>query len=86
MKIKPLQGFVLLEAVKEEQATIGGIILPDGVKQQPDQAKVIAVGDDKSPVKVNDVVIYKKWGGEDIKLDGKEFKLIKYEDLIAIMG
>lgn len=94
MNIKPLAGYLLLEPKEAETKTASGIILPDSAAEKPQQATVRAVGDDittdngtkiKSPVKVGDIVIYKKWGGDEIKVDGKELKLVKFDDLMALV-
>ena len=96
MKIKPLFDNVLIEPLEKEEVTASGIVLPDSVKEKPQEGKVVAVGpgeqdcdDDKPtppPVKVGDRVIYKKWGGNEVKVDGKELLLVKAEDILAIVG
>ncbi len=95
LNVKPLAGYVLLEPREAETKTASGIILPDSAQEKPQQAKVVAVGDDvitdagkkiPAPVKVGQIVIYKKWGGDEIKLEGKELKLVKFEDLMAIVS
>ena len=83
--LKPLAGYVLIEPAPKETKTASGIVLPEG--------KVLACGPDsveegktvKCPVKVGDKVVYKKWGGNEIKVEGKELLLIKFEDLMAIV-
>ena len=92
-KIKPLAGYALIEPQDAEEITVGGIVLPDTVKEKPAEGKVIEVGDsikrpkheEKAEFKVGDVVLYKKWGGDEIKVGGKEFKLVKFEDVMAIL-
>lgn len=93
MKVKPLAGYVLVEPQEAETKTASGIILPDTASpEKPSLGKVLAVGPAKKhpqhteepPVAKNDVVIYRKWGGEDLKIDGKELKLVKFEDIMAI--
>lgn len=92
--IKPLMGYVLVEPSEAENKTASGIILPESAREKPAQGKVIAVGDDLvmeggkvmvCPVKTGDVVVYKKWGGDEIKVEGKELKLVKFDDLMAIL-
>lgn len=92
--IKPLAGFVLVEPAEAQATTASGIILPESAQERPAMGTVLSVGDDlilesgkaiKSPVKVGDKVFYKKWGGDEIKVDGKELKLVKFDDLMAIV-
>lgn len=94
-KIKPIRDNILIEPVVRETTTASGIVIPDTVKEKPLEGRVIAVGtgkinestDKKFPlvVKVNDVVMYKKWSGTEIKVDGKDMILIKEEDVLAIV-
>lgn len=90
--IKPLAGYVLVEPVAAETKTASGIILPETAQEKPAMGMVLAVGDDltlengkvvKSPVEKGDKVYYKKWGGDEIKIDGKELKIVKFDDLMA---
>lgn len=91
MKIKPLSGYVLIEPLEAETKTAGGILLPDNAQEKPTQGKIIAVGANtfdhgveiKPEFKVGDVVLYKKWGGDDVKNEGREMKLVKFDDVIA---
>lgn len=94
MSIKPLHNNVLIERIEAETKTTGGIIIPDTAKEKPAEGKVIAVGeglkDDDgkriSPdVKVGDKVLFSKWGGTEIKYDGKELIIIKESDILAII-
>ncbi len=87
-------GYVLVEPSEAETKTASGIILPESAQEKPAQGKVIACGDDwiidggkvvKCPVKVGDRVVYKKWGGDEIKIGGVEYKLVKFDDLMAIL-
>lgn len=86
--VKPTQGYVLIEPLEKEAKTAGGIYLPDNAGEKPQKGTVLAVGDDlkdfKKPCKQKDVVYYKKWGGNEIKKDGKEYLLVKFEDVLAI--
>ena len=91
--LKPLAGYVLIEPGAKETKTASGILLPDSADEKPQEGKVLATGDSiyehgkeiVSPVKVGDKVVYKKWGGNEVKMDGKELLLIKFEDLMAIV-
>lgn len=92
-KIQPLAGYILIEPAPKEEKTPAGIVLPDVAEEKPQEGKVIATGPDsvedgkviKCPVKVGDKIIYKKWGGNEIKVDGKELLLLKFEDLMAVV-
>jgi chaperonin GroES len=92
MKIKPLGDRILVEILEAEEKTKGGIILPDTAKQEKSEGKVVAVGSGKlldsgkvQPVEVKkgDKVLFGKWGGEDIELDGRKHKILKGDDIIA---
>lgn len=92
--IQPLSGYVLVEPIPAETKTASGIILPESAQERPAIGTVIAVGDDmvlengkvvKSPVKTGDKVFYKKWGGDEIKVGGEELKLVKFDDLMALV-
>lgn len=93
LNLKPTAGYLLIEPLEKEAKTASGIYLPDSAGEKPQKGKVLAVGAPEisekgskrqSPVKVNDVVVYKKWGGNDIKIDGKEYLFVKFEDVLAI--
>lgn len=92
-KIRPLAGYVLVEPSEAKSKTASGIYLPESAQEKPAQGKVLSIGKSlvmngmefPAPVQVGDVVLYKKWGGDEIKVDGKELKLVKFEDLIAIL-
>jgi len=90
-KLQPTQGYILLEPQEVAKKTSSGIYLPDSHDEKPQQAKVLAVGPatkkQSAPVKVGDVVIYKKWGGDEVKLSvtGKEMVFVKFEDILAIV-
>lgn len=95
MKIIPLFDNVLIEPVEAEEKTASGIILPDTAKEKPQQGKVVAIGKGKvgpkgdvhpMEVKVGDTVMYKKWGGNEVKLDGKDMILVSQEDILGIVG
>ena len=95
MKIKPLGERVLVEPLKEDEVKKGGIIIPDSAKEKPQEGKVIAVGtgkiDDngnKVPfnVKVGDIVLMPKYGGTEVKVDGKQYQIMREDDILAIVG
>lgn len=95
MRVKPLSDYILVEPkVQKDTTTASGIVLPDSSKEKPSQGKVIAVGTGrkndkgeviKMEVKIGDEVYYKKWGGNEIKIDNKELMLIKEEDILAVI-
>lgn len=94
INLKPAAGYLVLEPVAAEEKTASGIYLPDSASEKPQQAKVLAVGDPEitdsgvkrnSPVKVGDVVIYKKWGGNEVKLKGTEYLFAKFDDILAVV-
>lgn len=95
MKVKPLHDRVIVKRVEEEEKTKGGIIIPDTAKEKPIEGKVIAVGDGKildngkkAPleVKVGDTVLFGKYGGTDVKIDGEDYLIMREDDIIAIVG
>ncbi len=93
VKIKPLANRVLILPIEEESKTASGIYIPESAKEKPQKGEVVAVGPGKFEhgnlikpgVKVGDIVIFKKWGGEDINIEGKEYKLVEEEDILAIV-
>ncbi|MGB9911472.1 MAG: co-chaperone GroES [Microgenomates group bacterium] len=94
-KIKPMPGYALIEPLEIEKKTAGGIVLPDTHDEKSQKGKVLAVGaplieEGKKIVpqfKVNDIVIYKKWGGDEVKFDftGKEYIFVKFSDIMAVI-
>lgn len=86
-KLKPTAGYLLIEPLEKELKTSSGIYLPDSAGEKPQKGKVLAVGidlkDQKKPCKVGDFVLYKKWGGNEVKIDGKEYLFVKFEDVLA---
>ncbi|MBP7274946.1 MAG: co-chaperone GroES [Kiritimatiellae bacterium] len=94
MKIQPLSDRVLVEPAKEEEVKKGGIIIPDSAKEKPTTGKVIAVGtgkiDEKGNkvafnVKPGDKVLMPKYGGTEVKLDGKEYQIMREEDILGVI-
>lgn len=95
MKIQPLGDRVLVEPVKEGEVNKGGIIIPDTAKEKPQQGTVIAVGtgklDDNGKVipfnvKKGDKVLMPKYGGTEVKIDGKEYQIMREEDILGILA
>ena len=94
MKVRPLGDRVLVEAVEQQEVMKGGIYLPDTAKEKPQEAKVIAIGPGKRDengklipmeVKVGDTVLTSKYGGTEIKIDDKEYKILNSSDILAIV-
>ena len=96
MKIRPLQDRLIVERVEEETTTAGGIIIPDTVsKEKPQEGKVIAVGKGKKTddgktipmdVKEGDLVLFGKYAGSEIKVDGKEYLIMREDDILGVVG
>ena len=95
MKFRPLHDRVLIESLESEEKTAGGIIIPDTAKEKPQEGKVIAVGpgakseDGKTipmDVKVGDRVLFGKWSGTEVKVDGKEYSIMKESDIMGVVG
>jgi chaperonin GroES len=94
MKIRPLGDRLVVERIEQEDKTSGGIIIPDTAKEKPKQAKVIAVGEGAKDengkriamdVEVGDIVLFTQWAGSEIKIDGKEYLVLKESDVIGII-
>jgi len=94
MNFKPLHDRIAVLPVPSEEKTTGGIIIPDTAKEKPMQGKVVAVGNglrDKDgklvplEVKVGDTVMYGKWGGTEVKIDGKDIVIMKESDVMGIV-
>ncbi len=92
VKLKPLDDRVVVEPLEAEEKTPGGIVLPDTAKEKPQRGKVIAVGPGKLlddgtrvpvPVEVGDEVIFGKYSGTEVEVDGKELKILRESDLLA---
>lgn len=95
LKVKPLGDRVLVEPAEEKEVKKGGIIIPDSAKEKPQESVVVALGtgrtdDDgnKVPfeVKKGDTVLVSKYGGTEIKIDGKDYKILNSDDILAIVG
>lgn len=94
MKVKPLSDRVLVKPSESEEVKKGGIIIPDTAKEKPQEGKVIAVGTGKVTdegkkipfeVKVGDEILFKKYGGDEIKIDEVEYKILERDDILAII-
>jgi len=85
MNIQPLADRIVLEQVQQEYKTKSGIILPDGAQEKPKMAKVLATGGEVKEVKKGDMVLYKIYGPDDVKVDNKEYMIAKEEDILAII-
>lgn len=92
-KFKPLGDRVLVRPLEKEEKTKGGIVLPDTAKEKPQEGEIVAVGTGKwiegnqvpLDVKVGDKVIYSKYGGDEIKMNDIEYKILKEEDILGII-
>lgn len=94
MKLKPLNDRVLVLRIEEDEKTVGGIIIPDTAKEKPQEGKVVAVGpgklDDEGQripldVKENDRVLFGKYAGNEVKIDGVEHIIMREDDILAIV-
>ena len=94
MKIRPLHDRLLVERLEEKEVKKGGIIIPDTAKEKPQEAKVIAVGNGKVTdegkkirldVKAGDTILFGKYSGSEVKIDDKEYLILREEDVLAIL-
>jgi len=94
MKIRPLQDRIIVKRVAEEEKTKGGIIIPDTAKEKPIEGKVLAVGNGKVledgtvrplDVKAGDRILFSKYAGTEIKLDGDEHLIMREEDILGVV-
>ena len=95
IKMKPLQDRVIVQRLEEEEKTAGGIIIPDSAKEKPQQGKIVAVGPGKVleggtkvelTVKEGDTVLFGKYSGSEVKLDGEEYLIMREDDILGIIG
>ena len=95
LKVKPLGDRVLVEPIEEKEQKKGGIIIPDAHKEKPQESKIVALGTGKTDddgkkipfeVKVGDIVLTNKYGGSEIKVNGKEYKILNQDDILAVLG
>ena len=94
MKIRPLGDRILVKRVEEEHKSAGGIIIPDTAKEKPIQATVVAVGSGRKDkhgkvheleVKAGDRVLFSKYGGTEIKIDGKDYLIMREDDILGVL-
>jgi chaperonin GroES len=92
--IKPLHDFVLIEPAEQETTLPSGLVIPDSAKEKPQRGKIVAAGTGKTKdngevkklaVKVGDLVLYKKWGGTELKVEGKDLLMMREDDIIAVI-
>jgi chaperonin GroES len=95
MKVKPLHDRILVKRIEEGEQKVGGIIIPDTAKEKPQQGKVVAVGagkiDDKGKripldVKDGDTILFGKYSGQEIKLDGEEFLIMREDEVLGVIA
>jgi chaperonin GroES len=93
LNLKPTAGVLVIEPLEAQTKTDSGIYLPESAEEKPQKGMVLAVGPEEiteqgikrhSPAKVGDIVIYKKWGGNEVKIEGVEYLFAKFEDILAI--
>jgi chaperonin GroES len=94
MKIRPLQDRILVKRLESEEKTVGGIIIPDNAKEKPMEGKVVAVGngkvlDDgklrKPDIKVGDKILFSKYAGSEVKIDGAEHLILREDDILGVL-
>ena len=94
MKIRPLNDRLLVKRLAEEEKTAGGIIIPDSAKEKPAEGEIVAVGPGKVSdkgdrvalqVSIGDRVLFSKYGGTDVKLDGEDFLIMREDDILGII-
>ena len=94
MALKPLQDRIVIKVIEDTEQTAGGIFIPDSAKEKPQKGEVVAVGEGKTndkgekepmEVKVGDIVLYAKYAGTEVKMDGVEYKILSVKDALAIV-
>ena len=95
MKVRPLHDRLLVRRIEEKETVKGGIIIPDSAKEKPQEGEVLAVGKGKTldngtkltmDVKVGDKILFGKYSGTDIKIDGEEVLILREDEVLAVMG
>jgi chaperonin GroES len=95
MNLRPLSDRVVVKRMEEEKTTAGGIVLPDSAKEKPAKGEILAVGEGKRAdngnivpmsVKVGDKVLFGKYAGQEVKVDGEDVLVMREDDIIAILG
>ena len=93
-KLRPLHDRILVERIEEGEQQVGGIIIPDSAKEKPQQGKVVAVGDGKPDkdgkktpldVKAGDTILFGKYSGQEIKIDGNEYLIMREDEVLAVV-
>ena len=93
-KLRPLHDRILVERIEEEEQKVGGIIIPDTAKEKPQQGKVVAVGAGKPDkdgkqipldVKAGDTILFGKYSGQEIKIDGNEYLIMREDEVLAVV-
>ncbi|MEX0932173.1 MAG: co-chaperone GroES [Candidatus Saccharimonadales bacterium] len=84
-QIQPLADRIVAEALEAEEKTAAGLYLPDNAKEKPQMAKVVAVGKEVKEVKKGDVILHAKFGSTEVKVEDKEYLILKEEDVLAIV-
>ena len=94
MALKPLQDRIVIKVIEDTEQTAGGIFIPDSAKEKPQKGEIVAVGEgktndkgEKEPMGVNvgDIVLYAKYAGTEVKMDGVEYKILSIKDALAIV-
>jgi chaperonin GroES len=94
MKVKPLHDRIVVSRIEAEEKTAGGIIIPDTAKEKPQEGKIIAVGPGKRDedgnlmpldVKAGDRILFAKWAGTELKIDGQEYMIMKEDDILGVI-
>ena len=94
MNVRPLHDRIIVQRLDEGEQQIGGIIIPDSAKEKPQQGKVVAVGDGRMTeegtripldVRSGDLILFGKYSGQDIKLDGEEYLIVKEDEVLAVI-
>lgn len=94
MALKPLQDRIVIKVIEDTEQTSGGIFIPDSAKEKPQKGEVVAVGEgktndkgEKEPMGVNvgDIILYAKYAGTDVKMDGVEYKILSIKEALAVL-
>ena len=94
MKVRPLHDRIIVQRLEEGEQRVGGIIIPDTAKEKPQQGKVVAAGKGKAKddgkilpldVKAGDTILFGKYSGQDIKIDGEEYLIVSQKDILAVV-
>jgi chaperonin GroES len=95
MTVRPLHDRIIVERIEEGEQKVGGIIIPDTAKEKPQQGKVIAVGKGKTrddgsviplDVKAGDTILFGKYSGQEIKIDGREYLIMREDEVLAVLA